>query len=305
MKPIYVKIGVVIAAIVLIATGVFLFSDESEGGKIEKLGDVVEDGAKTGLVVPEYVVDELGIESIADLGDHAGAFDGKIVGIDAGAGIMSSTERAIEVYGLGFSLSTSSESAMLTALDIAYTAKTPIVVTLWEPHWIMGSEKYDLVFLEDPELVYGESESIQSYGRPGLADEDPVLAGIMERYGYETKEFASLLAYIDHAKNDRDVEETVAAAEWVEANPDLLETWLDGVDDVPGRGTVKIGLVSWACAIGSSNALKHVLEEVGYTVELKYLDAGPMYEGLSRGSIDVTTTVWYPLTHASYLDRYA
>ena len=301
MKPIYVKIGVVIAAIVLIATGVFLFSGESEGGKIEKLGDVVEDGAKTGLVVPEYVVDELGIESIADLGDHAGAFGGKIVGIDAGAGIMSSTERAIDVYDLGFSLRSSSESAMLTALDDAYKTKTPIVVTLWEPHWIMGSEKYDLVFLEDPELVYGESESILSYGKPGLADEDPVLAGIMERYGYETDDFAALLAHIEGSSLS--VEE--AAAEWVEANPDLLEIWLGDVTNVPDRGTVKIGLVSWACAIGSSHALKYVLEEVGYTVELKYLDAGPMYEGLSRGSIDVTTTVWYPLTHASYLDRYA
>ncbi len=66
-----------------------------------------------------------------------------------------------------------------------------------------------------------------------------------------------------------------------------------------------VGLVSWACAMGSSNVLKHVLEGVGYSVTLNTAEAGVMYTGLANGDIDLTTTAWVPLTHAQYMERYA
>ncbi len=301
MKSKHMKIGAVVVVIALIAVGAYLFAGGSEGKKIEYMGTVVEDGAKTGLVIPAYVADEYGIATIADLNDHVDKFGGEIIGIDSGAGIMSSTEKAITEYGLNFNLIVSSEAGMLSTLGEKYEGGKAVVVTLWEPHWIMGSDEYDLVFLEDTELVYGEFESILSYGRNGLAEEDPVLADIMAGYAFEQEDFASLLAYIEASSANAEN----AAAEWVDSRQDLLDAWLGDVDRDVDRGKVKIGLVSWACAIGSSNALKHVLEEAGYSVTLTYLDVGPMYEGLYRSSIDLTVTVWSPLTHEAYLDRYA
>ena len=75
----------------------------THGSYYEALSDEVVDlgplyeGAVCGLVVPEYVT----IDSIEEMNDYKDEFGGKIVGIDAGAGIMAATNQVIEEYGLG------------------------------------------------------------------------------------------------------------------------------------------------------------------------------------------------------------
>jgi len=301
MNSKYIKIGAVAVIIVLIAVGVMLFAGDTDDKKIEKMGTVLDSGASSGLVVPSYVVTELNITSISELEEYANEFNNEIIGIDAGSGIMALTEKAIENYNLdSFTLVTSSEATMLAALTSAYDSHEIIVVTLWDPHWVGG--EYDLTYLEDPDIVYEEAESIESWARPGLISEDPVLAEIMSNYEYDLSEFNSLLSYI--ADSDENIQ--VAAGEWVDAHPDLLNSWIGDVEYQEGRGAITIGLVDWACAMGSSNALKYVLETyVGYDVTLMSLNVGPMYEGLSNGDIDLITTAWLPVTHAQYIDKYA
>ena len=58
------------------------------GDQIEFIGEVY-DSARVGLVVPQYVT----IDSIGELAAHKGQFSSEIVGIDAGAGIMKTTDR--------------------------------------------------------------------------------------------------------------------------------------------------------------------------------------------------------------------
>ncbi|MDY0293793.1 MAG: glycine betaine ABC transporter substrate-binding protein [Candidatus Methanomethylophilaceae archaeon] len=300
MKKEYMMFGAAAVAIVLVAAGVMLFSGGTESAKIEKTGTVLNEGALLGLAVPAYTIEELEISGISDLEEHAAAFDGKIIGIDAGAGIMGMAQNSLSEYGLNsFTLMASSEAAMLAALKSAYEGGQHVVVTLWDPHWVAGV--YDMVYLNDPEKVFGEAESIESWSRPGLAAEDPVLAQIMGAYSYDIDEFNGLLAFIQ----DSDDDIGVATAEWLGENPEILERWLDGVVYEEGRGDVTVGLVSWACAMGSSNVLKHVLEGVGYSVTLNTAEAGVMYTGLANGDIDLTTTAWVPLTHAQYMERYA
>lgn len=71
----------------------------------DKYGDslnkaqVVSSGAKIGLVVPDYVYDS-GITTVEDLKGNASKFDGRITGIEPGAGIMITTEKALEEYNL-------------------------------------------------------------------------------------------------------------------------------------------------------------------------------------------------------------
>ncbi len=301
METRYLKIGVVAVVIAFLATGTYLYAGESYDEKIEKTGTVLEDGAISGLVVPAYTAELLNVTSISDLNGHASVFDNKIVGIDPGAGITELTKKAVAEYGLSLSFVTSSEAAMLAALDTAYKSGDHIVVTLWDPHWATGM--YDLVYLDDPKLVYGEAESIESWARPGMKAEDPTLAKIMEQYSFEIDEFSGLLAYIESNKDDMSVGE--ATRSWIDENPDAKERWMDGVEYQGGRGNIEIGLVSWACAIGSSNVLKNLLEDVGYSVTLTIVDAGVMYTGLAYGNIDLITTAWVPLTHAQYMENYA
>lgn len=77
------------------------------GDKLEVIGDIY-DGARIGLVVPDYVT----INSIEELNAEKERFSGQIVGIDAGAGIMKATDQAIKDYGLDYKLMTSSGPAM-------------------------------------------------------------------------------------------------------------------------------------------------------------------------------------------------
>ena len=65
--------------------------------KVEDLGPNLQ-GAKIGLVVPEYVT----INSIEELNSVKDKFQGKIIGIEPGAGIMKATEQAIKDYNLDF-----------------------------------------------------------------------------------------------------------------------------------------------------------------------------------------------------------
>ncbi|PRA06882.1 glycine/betaine ABC transporter substrate-binding protein [Arthrobacter sp. MYb211] len=60
----------------------------------------------------------------------------------------------------------------------------------------------------------------------------------------------------------------------------------------------------WDEGIASSELWKAVLEEKGYEVELTNSDVAPLFQGLSSGDYDLTTDVWLPVTHASYLEDY-
>src|SRR5699024_7255250 len=66
--------------------------------------------------------------------------DWTIIGIDPGAGIMGSTEDAMEEYDLedDWDLQESSESAMIADLEEKYDKEEPIIVTGWKPHWIFA-----------------------------------------------------------------------------------------------------------------------------------------------------------------------
>ena len=87
------------------------------GDSIEFLGEVYGE-ARVGLVVPQYVT----IQSISELEANKDRFSSEIVGIDAGAGIMKTTDKAIAAYGLdGYTLMTSSSSTMLASLKKRWT----------------------------------------------------------------------------------------------------------------------------------------------------------------------------------------
>ena len=101
---------------------------------------------KNTLVVPDYVND---VNTIADLKGKENQFQGRIVGIEAGAGEMKAMrEKVIPGYGLTeYNLIEGSSPAMLASLDSAIKQNQPIVVTLWQPHWAFS--RFPLKVLED------------------------------------------------------------------------------------------------------------------------------------------------------------
>lgn len=183
---------------------------EQYGDKLEDIG-VWYDAAKIGLVVPAYME----AESIEDLNEHASALEGRIVGIDAGAGIMKSTHQAIEDYGLNLELLESSESAMLAELNRAIDAKLPVVVTGWSPHWKFAV--YDLKYLEDPKGAFGGTEEIHIAARLGFSEDHPELAERLGSFTMNDDQLGSLEALIEEGMDPED-----AAREWLKNNPGVV-----------------------------------------------------------------------------------
>ncbi|WP_248796887.1 glycine betaine ABC transporter substrate-binding protein [Pseudomonas sp. MWU13-2105] len=171
--------------------------------------------AKIGLIVPEYVT----AKSIADLKADT-TYKNKIVGIDAGSGVMLKTDQAIKDYGLDYKLQASSGAAMIAELTRAEEKHESIAVTGWVPHWMFA--KWKLRFLDDPKGVYGAAETVNSIGSKGLEAKAPEVAAFLKKFQWASKDEIGevMLAVQDGAKPD------VAAKDWVAKHPDRVAEWI-------------------------------------------------------------------------------
>ena len=186
------------------------------GSKVETVGTWFE-GAKIGLVVPTYV----DIDSIEQMTGAKDKFKGRIIGIDAGAGSMSSTDQAIKDYGLYFNLVSSSGPAMTAALQSAIDKKEWVAVTGWAPHWKFA--RYDLKFLDDPKGVYGGAERVEAISRIGFGKDFPEVVAVLGRITFTTSEIGSLMDKMENANG----KEQQAIREWIKENQALVDGWLN------------------------------------------------------------------------------
>jgi glycine betaine/proline transport system substrate-binding protein len=172
-------------------------------------------GAKIGLIVPEYVK----AKSVADLQAHKADFQGRIVGIDAGAGVMKKTELAIKDYGLDYKLLPSSDTGMTAELARAVKAHKAVAVTGWIPHWMFA--KWKLRFLEDPKKVYGDAEHVDSVVNPGLNAKAPQVVSFLKKFSWKPEEIGKVMLDVQSGSKP-----DAAAAEWVKANGARVNGWL-------------------------------------------------------------------------------
>jgi glycine betaine/proline transport system substrate-binding protein len=186
------------------------------GDDVVKLG-VLYEGAKIGLVVPDYVT----IDSIAEMKDYADEFQSRIVGIDSGAGIMKATmEQTKPTYGLDdWELVESSEAAMMAELERSVNNNEWIAITGWAPHWMFFS--YDLKFLEDPDETYGGSEQIVIIGREGFEEDFPDAAEFFANFKLTSAQLGEVMYMI----NVDGMDPSEAAQQWIDDNPDVVATW--------------------------------------------------------------------------------
>ncbi|MEK4406824.1 glycine betaine ABC transporter substrate-binding protein [Sporosarcina sp. FSL K6-6792] len=223
--------------------------------------------------------------------------DHTITGIDPGSGHMELTARALKEYDLtDWNLTSGSGAAMTAALKRAYDKEEPIIITAWSPHWMFL--KFDLKYLEDPKLVYGDSEEIHSITRLGMKDDFPEAYTIFQRFNWDIEDMSEIMVAIEDG-----VKPEEAAQTWIDDNQDKVAEWTDGVANVDGD-TLKLVYAPWDSEIASHNMMKLVLEDKGYKVELSMVEPGPMFSAIADGSADATFAAWLPITHKTYLDKF-
>ncbi|WP_319762242.1 glycine betaine ABC transporter substrate-binding protein [Maridesulfovibrio sp.] len=185
--------------------------------KVEDLGALVG-GAKLGWVVPSYVT----IDSIEQLNANADKFDGKIIGIDPGAGLMSLSEEAVKQYNLdNMELMEGSGATMTAALADAIKNKKWVVVTGWSPHWMFG--RWDLKYLKDPKGVLGGEEKIHTIVRKGLKKDQPKVYSFLEKFAYTNpNQLQKLMAW----NQEKGADPYENAKRFIKENKAQVDSWL-------------------------------------------------------------------------------
>ena len=178
----------------------------------------VTNGAWLGLAVPDYV----DVDSIVQLRTTHARFGNRIVGIDAGAGLMLRTREAIARYRLhDMQLLTSSTVAMQSQLSRAIERRQWIVVTAWKPLGIWS--RHALKPLADPARVYGSGDRIDNLATPSLPRRAPRVVDFLRRFQLPLAELEAMMVRLDDGVPPERV-----SADWIDAHADEVARWTGG-----------------------------------------------------------------------------
>ncbi len=204
-----------------------------EEGTVETIRTNLE-GAKYTLAANRAAAD-LGIESFGDIAEHAEALDSEIYGIEPGndGNRLIQTMIDDDAFGLGgFDVVESSEQGMLAQVDRSSRRDEPVVFLGWEPHPMNAA--YDMTYLTGGDDYFGPNLGgaiVETNTTAGFTDECPNVGTFLENLSFTLEMENEIMAAI----LDEGTEASVAATEWLTKNPEILETWLDGVETASGE----------------------------------------------------------------------
>ena len=185
--------------------------------RVDVLGKLV-DGARLGLAVPDYVP----LRSIDELDANADRFNGRIVGIDPGAGLMRLAAKALKDYEISqLQLVPGSGASMAASLDEAMRKQEWIVVTAWSPHWMFS--RWPMHYLDDPLGSLGKEEGIFKVGRIDLKKDHPDAWAFLSRFRFEDAPQLQRLMDWNQQKGSDPVQN---AHRFMKENPRLVDSWL-------------------------------------------------------------------------------
>ncbi|MFC3205582.1 choline ABC transporter substrate-binding protein [Aquamicrobium soli] len=190
-------------------------------------------GAKYTFAVPKYVADA-GVKDFADLQKFADKFDHKIYGIEPGNNGNRMIQDMIDkdAFGLkGWDLVESSEQGMLTEVERAVRNKSWIVFLGWAPHPM--NTRFDMVYLSGGDDYFGPNyggAEVLTDIRAGYGEECPNVTKFVSNLKFTLDmENQMMGAILDDGKAPK-----TAATEWLQAHPDVIKPWLNGVTTFDG-----------------------------------------------------------------------
>lgn len=209
-----------------------------EQGDVDRLGANLE-GAKYTLAVPQYVYDA-GVTSVADLDEHADKFNNELHGIEAGNDGNELIQQMIDddAFGLGdWSLIDSSEAGMLAELRARVPDETWMVFLGWEPHPM--NTNFDMAYLEGADDYFGPDlggATVYTNTRAGYTDACPNVGALLNNLSFTLEMENQLMGTI----MDDGTAPDEAARDYLKANPELLASWLEGVETADGEPALEV-----------------------------------------------------------------
>ncbi|MBY6111582.1 choline ABC transporter substrate-binding protein [Halomonas sp. DP1Y21-3] len=209
-----------------------------EQGDVDRLGANLE-GAKYTLAVPQYVYDA-GVTSVADLDEHADKFNSELHGIEAGNDGNELIQQMIDddAFGLGdWSLIDSSEAGMLAELRARVPDETWMVFLGWEPHPM--NTNFDMAYLEGADDYFGPDlggATVYTNTRAGYTDACPNVGALLNNLSFTLEMENQLMGTI----MDDGTAPDEAARDYLKANPELLDAWLEGVETADGEPAIEV-----------------------------------------------------------------
>jgi glycine betaine/proline transport system substrate-binding protein len=184
--------------------------------------------------VPSYLAEQ-GLKDFSHIAQFEDELNGEIYGIEPGNDgnrlILEMIEK--DAFGLsGFELVESSEQGMLAQVERATRAEEPIVFLGWEPHPM--NKNFELTYLSGGDEWFGANyggATVHTNVRAGYLQECPNVGRLLQNLRFTLPmENEIMSGILDGGEAPED-----AAAGWLEENPDVLETWLEGVETVDGE----------------------------------------------------------------------
>lgn len=181
--------------------------------RLEKVS-IASFGVRQGLVVPSYMK----VNSIEELNNISSDVGAKIIGIEPGSGLMREAADAIKQYGLNYQIIDGSTAAMVAQLQSSLERKEPIVVTLWEPSWMM--QKFDVKFLEDSKSAFAPPQAYYWIAKKGFSEKHPHARESLATVYVPIKDITAMTADMNNGKT---IEQAVDA--WWEQNQARINKW--------------------------------------------------------------------------------
>jgi glycine betaine/proline transport system substrate-binding protein len=185
---------------------------------MDKYGKTIDDVAvsypngELGWVVPSYVK---GINSMADLKGKESLFDGKVYGIEEGAGMTMTSKKMIKAYGLNLQYQSSSEAGMLSQAKKMIAQKKPILFLGWRPHTMFA--KWDLKILKDPKGFFKTSE-VHVLTNKGFDKQAPDAYNFLKHWKMPVKDIESMILKIENGAKPEEV-----AKQWIAEHPEQVK----------------------------------------------------------------------------------
>ncbi|WP_067220296.1 choline ABC transporter substrate-binding protein [Marinomonas gallaica] len=190
-------------------------------------------GVKFTLAVPEYMYDK-GVQDFKDLNTFAKDFGARIYGIGAGSPANQNLMNMIDKndFDLGdWRVVESGEQAMLSQVARAVKREKGIVFLAWEPHPM--NVNFDLKYLSGGDDYFGPNyggATIHTVTRKGYASECPNVTQLLKNMAFTLDMENTAIAMANEGLSPNE-----AASQWLKQNPDILDSWLEGVSTTSGQ----------------------------------------------------------------------